>query len=120
MKGTEQPLGAQDLGGVLDAMREGIQVVDRDFRYAYLNAAAAAHGRRPREELIGRTMSECYPGIEGTELFSLLRRCMETREPSALQNEFVYPDGKHRVFELRIEPCEAGIVVMSIDVTDGR
>ncbi|HEY9595764.1 MAG TPA: ATP-binding protein, partial [Spirochaetia bacterium] len=33
---------------------------------------------------------------------------------------FTYPDGASRTFELRVEPAKAGIVVLSIDVTDGR
>jgi two-component system, cell cycle sensor histidine kinase and response regulator CckA len=116
----QQPFGSNELHSVLDAMREGIQVIDRSWRYVYLNRAAAVHGRRPREELVGRTMTECYPGIDGTELFGLLRRCMDEREPAALQNEFAYPDGKLQTFELRIQPCDRGIVVLSIDITDGR
>jgi PAS domain-containing protein len=65
-----QPLGFGDLGNALDAMREGLQVIDRQWRYVYLNNAAAVHGQRPREELVGRTMMECYPGIDETDVFS--------------------------------------------------
>lgn len=59
---------------MIDALREGLQVIDREWRYVYLNAAASAHGRRPREELLGRTMMECYPGIETTELFESMKQ----------------------------------------------
>lgn len=99
-------------------MREGLQVIDREWRYLYLNRAAAEHGRRPAEELIGHTMMECYPGIDQTPVFELLRRAMLERASGAMRNEFSYPDGAHRTFELRVEPCEAGIVILSIDVTE--
>jgi two-component system, cell cycle sensor histidine kinase and response regulator CckA len=115
-----QPLAAAALGTVLDALREGIQIIDREWRYVYLNQAAAMHGRKEREELLGRTMLECYPGIDATEVFATLRQCMEQRTNASIQNEFFYADGQRRNFELRIEPCEAGLVVLSIDVTDGR
>ena len=116
----EQPLGAVDLGLVLDAMREGLQIIDRGFRYVGMNRAAAEHGRRAREELIGRSMMECYPGFDETPFFAVLKRCMEQRSAESVHNEFTYPDGSTRSFELRIQPCEAGLVILSIDVTDGR
>jgi len=117
---TDQPLPADGLAPVLDALREGIQIIDREWRYAYLNKAAAAHGRDDRARLLGRTMMECYPGIEGTEVFGLLRRSMDERVSGSMRNDFTYPDGQRRTFELRIDPCEIGIVVLSIDVTDAR
>jgi len=113
-------LGFEDLGSALDAMREGIQVIAHDWRYIYLNNAAAAHGRRPREELVGCTMMECYPGIDETEMFALLRKCMNERVSGTMENVFTYPEGGSRTFELRIEPADAGIVVLSIDVTEMR
>ena len=113
-------LEPHELRLVLESMREGIQVLDREFRYVYVNAAAAAHGRRSVTDLIGRRMQEMYPGIEQTPMFAELTACMLERSPRALPNEFTYPDGTRRNFELRIEPCDVGIVVLSIDVTDGR
>jgi PAS domain S-box-containing protein len=120
MTSIGQPLAMEALANVLDSLREGIQIIDRAWRYAYLNSAAAAHGRKPREELLGRTMMECYPGIDATEVFAVLERCMDDRTSGAMQNEFVYADGQRQTFELRVEPCELGIVVLSIDVTEGR
>ena len=111
-------LGAHELANVIGSLREGIQIVDRDWRYVYLNRAALAHARRSPEELLGRTMSECYPGIEATDMFAVLRDCMESNGEASLRNEFVYPDGSKRTFELRIRPCDVGVVVMSVDVTD--
>ncbi len=113
-------LHSQDLLRILAAMREGLQVVDREWRYVFLNEAAALHGRRTREELLGRTMMECYPGIDETPVFALMRRCLESGVPAFLVNEFTYPDGEKRAFELRIEACDLGVMVLSIDVTEGR
>jgi two-component system, cell cycle sensor histidine kinase and response regulator CckA len=117
---TTQSLGAQELSMILDELHEGLQVIDHDWRYAFLNKAAAEHGRCVREELIGRTMMECYPGIDQTDVFGVLKRCMLERTPASMTNEFTYPDGVTRSFELRVAPCEVGIMVLSIDVTEGR
>src|SRR5512147_2223244 len=96
----------------LDSLREGIQVISRDWRYLHMNLAAAQHGRRARAELIGRTMMECYPGIERTRLFAVLESCMRERRSDQLENEFVYPDGRRADFELRIRPCPEGLIVL--------
>jgi len=118
MPAAQQILGVQELAGVIDSLREGIQVINREWRYVYLNRAALAHARKGADELLGRTMLECYPGIEGTELFAVLRACMTDQSESAMRNEFVYPDGSKRTFELRVRPCDVGVVVMSVDVSD--
>jgi PAS domain S-box-containing protein len=117
---TAELLSFGHLGCALDAMREGLQVIDQEWRYVYLNNAAAVHGRRPREELVGRTMMECYPGIDGTDVFALMRKCMERRSSGMMENAFTYPDGVSHTFELRIEPVVNGIAVLSTDVTEGR
>jgi two-component system, cell cycle sensor histidine kinase and response regulator CckA len=105
---------------VLDSLLEGCQVIGFDYRYLYLNDTAAAQGHRPKEELLGRAMPECYPGIEQTEMFALLRRCMNERCHGRLENEFVYPDGSRRWFELRFQPVPDGVCILSLDVTAGK
>jgi putative nucleotidyltransferase with HDIG domain/PAS domain S-box-containing protein len=102
---------------ILDNLLEGCQVIGFDWRYLYLNSAVTRHARRPREELLGRKLMEAYPGIERTEMFAELNRCMEERHPSQLENEFAYPDGSKAWFELRIEPVPEGVFVLSLDIT---
>lgn len=96
---------------------EGVQVIGFDWRYRYLNAAAAAHGRQAAEKLLGRTMMEVYPGIEKTEMFAKLAECMEKRVSQRMENEFVFKDGSAVWFELRMEPSPEGVIVLSHDIT---
>jgi two-component system cell cycle sensor histidine kinase/response regulator CckA len=112
-------LGAP-LAATLDAIREGVQIIGPDWRYRYVNEAVCRHGKRARQELLGRTMMEAYPGIEQTEMFAVLGRCMADRQPREIENDFVYPDGSRALFELRIQPCPEGIFVLSMDITDRR
>jgi len=104
----------------LDNLLEGCQIIGFDWRYLYLNEAAARHGKRRKEELLGRTMMECYPGIEETDLFAMLRRCMEERQPCRMENEFTYPDGCKGWFELSIQPAPEGILILSQDITERK
>ncbi len=112
--------GEQRMRSMLDAMLEGCQIIGFDWTYRYLNDAAARHGRRPMEQLIGRSFVETWPGIERTELYARIRRCMEEREPHRMENEFRYPDGVVRWFDLSILPVPEGVFILSIDITGRR
>jgi PAS domain S-box-containing protein len=100
----------------LDCLQEGFQIIGYDWHYVYLNPAAARHGRRPAEELIGHSIFEEYPGIDQTPLFGRLRRSMEERVPQVFETEFTFPDGSTRWFELRVQPAPEGICVYSTDI----
>lgn len=104
----------------LDTMMEGCQIIDFDWRYLYVNDATLCHGRRASEELLGRTMMEAYPGIEYTEMFAELKRCMENRIPGHMENEFVYASGDSAWFELSIQPVPEGIFILSINLTERK
>jgi PAS domain S-box-containing protein len=105
---------------VLDSLHEGCQIIGFDYNYLYVNDALVSQSRKPRAELVGRTMMECYPGIEQTEMFAVLRRCMEERQHEQLDNEFTFPDGTRIFFELRFVPVRQGVCVLSLDVTERR
>jgi PAS domain S-box-containing protein len=106
--------------GTLDTMMEGCQIIGYDWRYLYLNDAAVRHGRRAREDLLGRTMPEAYPGIETMPMFAALQRSMLERVSQQLENEFAYEDGSSAWFELKIQPTPEGLLVLSADITERK
>jgi len=103
-----------------EQMLEGIQIFDFDWRYLYLNPAAERHNRRPNSELLGNIYMDMWRGIETTPVFSNLKRCMEERIPSHVENEFEYPDGSVGWFELNIRPIQEGIFILSVDITERK
>jgi PAS domain S-box-containing protein len=104
----------------LDKMMEGIQILDKDFRYVYLNQSLARQGRYTKEELLGSTLLERYPGIENTDLFKALTRVMESRKPEFFETEFTFPDGYKGWFELSVQPVPEGIFILSIEITERK
>lgn len=104
----------------LDGMMEGCQLIGSDWTYVYVNPAAAAQVRMERERMEDRLMSEVYPGIEHTPLFSILRECMEQRVHRRLDYEWVYADGSSAWFELSIQPVADGVFVLSLDITERK
>jgi PAS domain S-box-containing protein/putative nucleotidyltransferase with HDIG domain len=101
----------------LDQLMEGFQIIDRDWRYVYVNETVARQGKRSHDELINHTMMEMYPGIENTALFAILQKCMNERTAEQIENKFEFPDGSTAWFELSIEPVQEGICIVSIDIT---
>ena len=55
-------------------LMEGLQIVDRDWRYLFVNEVAAQHGEKTVEDLLGQRMTDVYPGIETTEIFKKLKQ----------------------------------------------
>jgi len=101
----------------LDYLLEGCQIIDFDWKYIYLNLTAEMHNRRPNEELMGNRYIDMWPGIESTEVFNTLRRCMNDHTSQIMENEFVYPDGSNAWFNLSIQAVPEGIFILSIDIT---
>jgi two-component system, cell cycle sensor histidine kinase and response regulator CckA len=106
------------LASSLDSLLEGIQIIDPEWRYLYVNARAAEHGHTSPEALVGRTLMECYPGIEKTPLFKRFQHVMKKREPSRFRTEFDYREGERGVFELRVTPVPEGICIFTLDVSE--
>lgn len=108
------------LRSTMDNMLEGCQIISRDWRYLYVNDAAVKHGKATRENLLGKTMMEAYPGIEFTELFTVLERCMNERKSKFIENIFTFPDGSIGWFELSIQPVNEGLFILSQDITERK
>lgn len=116
----ERRLQDERYHNILNSVMEGLQIIDANFRYVYLNPAAIAQSHYTREQIIGHTMMELYPGIENTELFHVLKECMSSHGTRYLENEFVYPDGSSGWFELRIQPSVEGLLILSVDISERK
>lgn len=105
----------------LDSLIEGFQLISFDWRYLYVNKSLVKQSKlNTKKDLLGFTMMEKFPGIENTELFKVLKECMQDRTSKTLENEFIFPDNSKGWYELRIEPVPKGIFILSIDITESK
>lgn len=102
----------------LDNMLEGAQIIDRNWTYVYVNDVVAQQGKKTKSELLGKTMMEAYPGIEKTELFGVVKKCMGERTHRLMENKFIFPNGSVGYFELSIQPVPEGLFILSYDITE--
>ena len=117
---TDHKQSEERYRNTFDNMLEGCQIIGPDWRYIYINDAAARQGHSKPEKLVHRTMMEAYPGIENSELFRVLQRCMKEHLSENIENEFTYQDGSSGWFELRIQPVPEGIFILSLDITERK
>ena len=104
----------------LDNMLEGCQILNRDWEYVYINRAAEIHNKRPKEELMGKRYMDMWPGIEQTEVFRQIKKCLDDKIPYQMENEFVFPDGKSGWFKLSIQSIPEGVFILSVDITERK
>jgi len=105
---------------ILDHVLEGCQVISPDWRYLYVNAAAASQRCLHPETMLGRQMSEVASPIEQGPVLVILQRCMRDRVAEQIEQEVALSDGERRWFELRVQPVPEGLLILSWDITARR
>ncbi len=104
----------------LDQMMEGCQIIGFDWNYIYINDAADIHNQRPKEELLGKSYTQMWPGIETTMVYNIIKNCMEECKPHHFENEFTFPNGTKGWFDLSIQPLSVGVFILSVDITERK
>lgn len=102
---------------VFDNLPEGVQALNFEWKYVYLNDIAVNQSKLKREDLLNHSIVELYPGVEKTEMFEALSFVMKERVSKNMINKFEYADKSVSYFNLYIEPIEIGIIIFSFDVT---
>ncbi len=104
----------------LDNMVWGCQLIDFDLKYLYVNKTALHQSKQSKESLLGRKMTDVYPEIENTKLYTKIKDCLENRNPIKFENYFLYEDGTGAWFDLSIEPSPEGVFIVSSDITERK
>jgi hypothetical protein len=102
---------------VIESMPEGFTLIDKDWRYLYMNQSALSQSRMIRHQVIGYRITDVYPGFEYTELFKTMAEVMESREAKDFLATFDAPGEDPMLLELSIRPSADGIVIISADVS---
>jgi PAS domain S-box-containing protein len=72
----------------LDDAHTGFVAIDRDWRYSYVNASAAALLHSDAASLVGRVIWELFPALADSEFGRALRRTMDTGVLTSVDAEF--------------------------------
>ncbi|MGW2958809.1 SpoIIE family protein phosphatase [Streptomyces sp. NPDC001220] len=74
-------VGQSVLDGFLTRSPIGLALMNPELRYVWLNDTLERFGGVPREQRLGRRLSELLPGLQATTIEGLMRKVLTTREP---------------------------------------
>ena len=114
---AEAEAGQRRLAAVLEGTSDAFFSVDFDWRITYVNRCAERLWDRPRADLLGRTLWECFPEAGASESGRALRRAMAERR--TLRVEVVSPV-LGRWAEVEAFPVDQGLSVFFRDVHERR
>jgi PAS domain S-box-containing protein len=109
------------LRSVLEGMSEGFSLLSPDFIILDVNAEALRLDARTRDEIIGRSLWDVYPGTEQGPRGPLYKKAMRDRVALNLEHEHTWRDGRSSWLDIRAYPTDDGcLAVFFRDVTDRR
>ena len=103
------------LAGILGSITDAFMTLDAHWRFVFVNEETERRLGRPRSELIGRSLWEVYPGGEGDELQTQLRRAMHQR--ISVEYEVFYPSWQRWMADRAYPTADGGLAVYSRDIT---
>ena len=105
----------------MDSMHEGFALLGPDFTILEMNYEALRLDMRARDDLIGRSHWDAYPGTENSALGRLYKKAMVDRTPASLEHQYEWDDNRDTWFETRVFPVENGcLAIFFRDVSDRR
>ncbi len=102
---------------ILESMSDAFFTLDRDWRFTYLNPQAEGFMQGTREDLIGRSIWEEFPGMAGSRFEDEYRRAVHEQMPVRFEQTYA---ALERTFEVRAYPVPSGLAVYFTDVTQDR
>jgi PAS domain S-box-containing protein len=103
-----------DLDSVLAGISDAFIVLDRDWRFLFVNNKAAEVAGMTREEMLGKVCWEVFPGSVGSHFHVELQRAMEQQTTVRFEG---YHSRLNGWLENRVYPFQQGLAMLSADVT---
>ena len=112
----ERALHARALHIALESTTDSVIVLDRAWRFTYLNARAKAQLERGRD-LMGQVVWDVFPGLDNSLIGMAYRAAMEHGMPTRADDHFA---GSSAHFDAHAYPSPEGLTVFLRDVTAER
>jgi PAS domain S-box-containing protein len=121
---TEQKL-AQDrmraleaqLATTLESITDGFYLLDKDWKFLFVNSPAELLLKRRREDLLGKSKWQAFPEAVGTPIEENCRLAVSDQRTARFE---VFYEPLSTWFDFHVYPTEAGLAVYFQDVTQRR
>ena len=104
------------LSALLEATTDGVFLLDRDWRFTFLNSHAQNLLAPDGRELLGKDVWDSFPDAEQREFGRQHRRVMS--EGVSVQFQEYYPAPLEKFFEVHAFPSEEGMASFFRDITE--
>ncbi len=104
------------LGGILESTTDSVFLLDRDWRFVFLNQRAKAQIADGRD-LLGQNVWEAFPGVAESKFGQAFRAAVEQGRSTQVT---AYYDFLQAWFEAHAFPSPEGLTVFFRDVTEAR
>lgn len=101
---------------IFDELDEGVQIIDPEMKYVFLNTTLLRELNMERHDLFGKPMIEKFPGIDETKIYKKIIDCLERKQVNSYVNEFDL-NGVKTFYELKIQAIQEGVIIFSRDIT---
>ncbi|HEY9747730.1 MAG TPA: ATP-binding protein [Allocoleopsis sp.] len=105
------------LESVLAGIKDQFIVLDREWRYTFVNEQVLEVTGKCKEELLGQSVWELFPSVLGTAFETEVRQAVA--EQRVVRFELFYPHYQ-RWFENRVYPFAEGVTIFVTDISDRK
>src|SRR5690349_5974147 len=102
---------------ILESIDEAFYALDRDWRFIYINRAAARMWGRERDDLIGRVAFEAFPVFHGSEIHHVVEGVLREGKPRRVEAVSAV---LNRLVEVNAFPSPSGVSIYFRDVSERR
>jgi PAS domain S-box-containing protein len=107
-----------NLDSVLSGIQEAFFLLDRNFKFVYLNQEAALMANSLVVDMIGRSFWELFPDLVGSGLDTALESAQNSGQLARLEE---YYASRERWYEHRVHPSNDGLLsVFTLDITESK
>ena len=96
---------------VLENTSEGIVILDKNLTYTFWNKAEEKLTDIKKEEVLGKTVEEAFPGFEKSDFYKMYQRILESGKPEEMTADFTLPNGKTKTYLDRVYPYGDGLIM---------
>ncbi|MBE9103816.1 response regulator [Nostoc cf. edaphicum LEGE 07299] len=113
----EAEVAKAHLETVIAGIQDQFFVLDREWRYSFVNEQVAEIVGIPKEELLGKIIWEVFPDVAKSEFDSQVHRAIA--QNTVVQFEYFYAPWQ-RWFENRVYPFAEGVSIFVTDISDRK
>jgi diguanylate cyclase (GGDEF)-like protein/PAS domain S-box-containing protein len=105
---------------VIDALDQGMAVVDSNGRVTLWNDALERIVGCPRDRALGRSLVSAVPALNNTELPRAIAEAFKDRSPRTLSHLGLPSAAGPRILQVKVLPVAGGVTLLWHDVTERR